>query len=612
MFESIQYIKNFFAPTDAGSGNNGSPNENGVPGENEKITGSDESPRANEQLTPSNKKLTDLTTANKELKSLINDLTVAYSDLKAMNKVLSTTNNDLIVMNEDYRTSNKDYRTSNKDYRTSNEDLTKLNHELSGSNLDLRTSNAELDDSNKELTISNSDLKTLNHELVEARRSALNLLEDANITEALLATDLANMRLLVALSEKLVSNRDIRENFSHILDGAITITEANAGTIQILNTKTQQLEIVASKGFSKNIVNFFEFVDASSNTSCGIALRKNKRVFLDFNVPAEQDPDGTLRMHVEDGILSAQSTPLVGHSGTAIGMITTHFKKNHRPSYRELYFIDLLARQAADMVESKKAEEAIRKSEEQLKQFNVILEEQVRQRTGELKNFNSIAANNYAETLRHVYINLETIVTTDARNLSNSSRANIRRAQAAVQKMKLLTNDINHYLELYDVTINKQLIDPNEILIYVKEKMQKRIEDSNATINVAKLPKLTADSLLFSTAITHIIDNSIKFKKTDIDPVINISSSLIADAGSGSKANDNKTYTIITITDNGVGFNPEDADKAFELFTQLDDTHKGSGIGLTICKKIMEMHGGFINAESEPGKGASIHCYFPS
>jgi signal transduction histidine kinase len=70
-------------------------------------------------------------------------------------------------------------------------------------------------------------------------------------------------------------------------------------------------------------------------------------------------------------------------------------------------------------------------------------------------------------------------------------------------------------------------------------------------------------------------------------------------------------YTIITVTDNGIGF--ETTDKIFELFTQLPDVvkHKGSGMGLSICKKIMEMHGGHIMAEAEPGKGASFHCFFP-
>jgi light-regulated signal transduction histidine kinase (bacteriophytochrome) len=272
----------------------------------------------------------------------------------------------------------------------------------------------------------------------------------------------------------------------------------------------------------------------------------------------------------------------------------------------------MLARQTADMIERKNAEEAIRKSEENLKQFNSVLEEQVKERTDELKNFNRIAANNYTETLRHVYINLETIVTTDAKNLSNSSRANIRRAQAAVQKMKLLTNDINHYLELYDVELKKELIDPVDILIYVKEKMQKKIEESNTTINVAKLPKLTADSLLFSKLLINIIDNSIKFRKPELDPVIDIFHSLDDVEPATNKPGDH-SYTVITIHDNGVGFKQEDAEKALGLFTQLEEgKHKGSGIGLAICKKIMEMHVGHIKVKSHPGDGASVHCYFPT
>ena len=71
------------------------------------------------------------------------------------------------------------------------------------------------------------------------------------------------------------------------------------------------------------------------------------------------------------------------------------------------------------------------------------------------------------------------------------------------------------------------------------------------------------------------------------------------------------TYTIITVTDNCIGF--EYTDKIFELFTQLqhDVKHKGSGMGLAICKKIMEMHSGHITAEAIPGSGASFHCFFP-
>ena len=229
----------------------------------------------------------------------------------------------------------------------------------------------------------------------------------------------------------------------------------------------------------------------------------------------------------------------------------------------------------------------------------------------ELKNFNGIAANNYSEALRYVYINLETIITNDAQHLSDSGRANLRRAQSAIQKMKLLTNDINNYLELYNGGIKKELISPKINLEKVIDEMKRKIEESNATIEIAELPALSADPVLFSKLMTNLIDNSIKFKKPGEDPVVTINHTKIGEVNNVFVRLAGKSYTIISVTDNGIGFEP--TDKIFELFTQLPDQvkHKGSGMGLSICKKIMEMHWGYITAEAEPGKGASFHCYFP-
>jgi len=229
----------------------------------------------------------------------------------------------------------------------------------------------------------------------------------------------------------------------------------------------------------------------------------------------------------------------------------------------------------------------------------------------ELRSFNSITANNYNETLRHVYINLETIITSDARHLSDTSRANIRRAQSAVQKMKLLTNDINHYLELYDAGIKKELISPEINLEDLIKRIKEKIEEANAKIEIEELPALSADPVLFSRLLTNLIDNSIKFRKPGEDPVVKIKHTKANELKNVPVSLTGMPYTIITVTDNGLGF--ENTDMIFELFIQLPDEvkHKGSGMGLSICKKIMEMHGGYITADAEPGKGASFHCFFP-
>jgi len=234
----------------------------------------------------------------------------------------------------------------------------------------------------------------------------------------------------------------------------------------------------------------------------------------------------------------------------------------------------------------------------------LFMNQELNSLNSELRSFNSITANNYNETLRHVYINLETIITSDARHLSDTSRANVRRAQSAVQKMKLLTHDIHNYLELYDAGIKKELIYPEINLQEILRQIKEKLEEVNGKIEIEELPTLSADPVLFSKLLTHLIDNSIKFRKPGVDPVIKIKHTKTKESG--------MPYTIITVTDNGIGF--ETTEKIFELFTKLPDEvkHKGSGMGLAVCKKIMEMHKGYITAEAESGKGASFHCLFPN
>ena len=241
----------------------------------------------------------------------------------------------------------------------------------------------------------------------------------------------------------------------------------------------------------------------------------------------------------------------------------------------------------------------------------LTMNKELKSLNSELRIFNSITANNYSEALRHVYINLETIITSDARHLSDSGRANIRRAQSAVQKMKLLTSDINSYLELYDARVKKELISPKIILQAIIRQAKLKIDEANAKIEIEELPVLSADPVLFSRLLTDLIDNSIKFRKPGKDTVVKIKHTKINELEDVIVPLTGTPYTIITVTDNGIGF--ENTDMIFELFTQLQDgvKHKGSGMGLSICKKIMKMHGGHIIAEAELGKGASFHCLFP-
>jgi light-regulated signal transduction histidine kinase (bacteriophytochrome) len=231
--------------------------------------------------------------------------------------------------------------------------------------------------------------------------------------------------------------------------------------------------------------------------------------------------------------------------------------------------------------------------------------------SSELKTFNTIAANDYNETLRNLYTSMEFIVSKDAKNLSDPGRANVRRAQAAIQKLKLLTEDIVAYSK---ISTDEPLsaVDLNVILAIVINSLQKKVLENRAVISYKDLPIVQGYPLLMTILFTHLIDNAIKFRKEHLEPVIKITATVQDGADiDHSAANKELTYDVISVIDNGIGFEKQEGEKIFTMFYRLQEKgkSKGSGIGLAICKKIMDLHGGFISSECTP-ECTTFRCYF--
>ncbi|HTE29211.1 MAG TPA: ATP-binding protein [Chryseolinea sp.] len=232
----------------------------------------------------------------------------------------------------------------------------------------------------------------------------------------------------------------------------------------------------------------------------------------------------------------------------------------------------------------------------------------------ELRTFTSIAANDYKETLRKLYTGMEYIINNDAKNLSNEGKANVRRAQSAIQKLKLLTEDIVSYSSLQNHATQPERVDLNEILSGVTKDLEKSLSEFQLRVESDNLPIVNGYPHLISVLFNHLLDNAIKFRKEESGGEIyitvkNKTGSLVSHPAAlpGIK------YAIISFSDNGVGFESDNAEHIFIIFSKLHEKgkYKGSGVGLAICKKIMEMHEGFITGEGIPGDGAVFSCYFP-
>jgi two-component system CheB/CheR fusion protein len=237
----------------------------------------------------------------------------------------------------------------------------------------------------QKLTTVEHELKTTEGQVFLMRMSPYRTTEDringvvitfVDITERKRAAgaieeDLKATQTLQSLATKLVSAENFEVLYDEVMAAAISITNADAGTVQILDEKTKELMLLATRGFSKETMQHFARIDAGSNTSCGAALARGERSFVDFDDPDAADEDGSLKMHVQEGYLSAQSTPLTTRSGKTIGMISTHWKKHlHRPTQRELRYLDLLARQAADIIEQRLAAKELHENMDELTRFN--------------------------------------------------------------------------------------------------------------------------------------------------------------------------------------------------------------------------------------------------
>jgi signal transduction histidine kinase len=232
----------------------------------------------------------------------------------------------------------------------------------------------------------------------------------------------------------------------------------------------------------------------------------------------------------------------------------------------------------------------------------------------ELQTFTTLVAQDYLETLRQVYISLEMIISAEAHQFSNSSKAHLRRAQSMLQKLNLLTKDIVSYAAIEVPNDKSSHVDLNEIVQGVTKDLGAKLEAARATVHYPDLPVIKGHPILLQVLFNHILTNSIRFRHPVRPLIISIAcQQVVSDDIRHPAATPGRSYHKVEIKDNGIGFDPADSEKVFEMFYQGHDKakYKGSGMGLAIVRKIMDIHGGYVLADTILGEGTGICCYFP-
>ena len=212
----------------------------------------------------------------------------------------------------------------------------------------------------RELSSRTEEVSQLNQELIADRQTLLSLKDE-------LAGEHAAMNRLHELSSQLLDHIEIQPLLKEVLEASMALLNADFGNVQLYDPKSHALKIVVQRGFEQDFLDYFDNVQEGT-ASCGTALERRERVIVEDVLT---DPVFAQHLPIINaaGYRAVQSTPLIGRGGEILGMISTHFRHPHRPSERELRFVDLYARQAADMIERKRAEDALRASEERFRSY---------------------------------------------------------------------------------------------------------------------------------------------------------------------------------------------------------------------------------------------------
>lgn len=282
------------------------------------------------------------------------------------------------------------------------------------------------------------------------------------------------------------------------------------------------------------------------------------------------------------------------------------YKKNRQLLAQEQRLVAINKSLEIEIKERKSNEEKIKSLNKQLLENIASLESANK----DLDRFAFMASHDLQEPLRKIRMFSDRLYLKYEQLLDDDGKTNIHRIQKAAERMQNLITDI---LTFSKISVDKPAFvesDLNQLVGEVLTEMEEDLRSKKAKVIVDRLPMLNVNPSLIKPLFHNLIGNAVKYSKKDVDPLVKITSDTLPQTNGKTK---DQKYCRIFIEDNGIGFDQKYAEEIFGMFKRLhhNTEFEGTGIGLALCKKIVEQHRGYISARSKINEGATFIVSIP-
>ncbi len=423
-------------------------------------------------------------------------------------------------------------------------------------------------------------------------------------SQAELQAELDGAKLLQSVSTVFLYEENIQSLYDKMVDAAASIMHSQAASLQVYYPQRKsrgELKLLAYKGLNRETADAWEWIDITAGTPCATAWRLGSRVLVeDIEACAFMAASGSAVLFLKAGIRATQATPLYSRGGQLLGMISTHWHTVHQPSEQQLRLLDVLSRQAADVIERRQAESALHEVQEHTQELNRELEEADRNKN----EFLSALSHELRNPLAAISVGLQLV--DSARDISEAGYA-----------IDIMKRQMSHLCRLVDdlmditrikrnkIQLKKERVELCELARLAAEDARQFFEAKGIRLNTrigGELVHLCADPVRIKQIIGNLLHNAHKF----------------TDAGGETElaVRREEREAVICVRDNGIGIKREMLPLLFEPFTQadnsLDRSSGGLGLGLSIVRSIAQLHGGSASVFSDGlGKGSCFCIRLP-